>query len=69
MHQPTGVVVVMLGPFQLFSNYDVCSFVFQSHSYLMYGALDGNRLCLLSLGNKHVFGLDGIPTDLEQAYG
>lgn len=35
----------------------------------MYGALDANRLCLLSLGNKHIYGLDGIPVDLEQAYG
>ena len=35
----------------------------------MYGALDANRLCLLSLGNKHDYGLDGVPQDLEQAYG
>lgn len=35
----------------------------------MYGALDANRLCLLSLGNKHAFGLDGITADDEQSYG
>lgn len=39
-----------------------------SHSYLMDGGLAGNRLCLLSLANKHVYGLDGFPVDLEQAY-
>lgn len=35
----------------------------------MDGGLAGNRLCLLSLANKHVYGLDGFPVDLEQAYG
>ena len=35
----------------------------------MYGALDGNRLCLMALGNKHTFGLDGISHDYEQGYG
>ena len=44
-------------------------FVRQSHSYLMFGAFDANRLCLLSMGNKHMFGLDGIPADHAQAYG
>ena len=35
----------------------------------MYGAMDGNRLCAIALGNKHTFGLDGVPQDYEQAYG
>ena len=35
----------------------------------MYGALEGNVLCQLTLGNKHMFGLDGVPQDYEQAYG
>jgi len=40
----------------------------QANSLLMYGALDGNKLCSMSLGNKHAFGLDGIPADYEQGY-
>jgi len=35
----------------------------------MYGAMDGNRLCAMALGNKHAFGLDGVPQDYEQGYG
>jgi len=35
----------------------------------MYGAMDGNRLCAVALGNKHAFGLDGVPQDYEQGYG
>lgn len=34
----------------------------------MQGVLDHNRLCLLSLGNKHMYGLDGVPQDFEQSY-
>ena len=34
----------------------------------MYGALENHRMSLLALGNKHVYGLDGIPQDLDQAY-
>ena len=41
----------------------------KAHKYLMYGALEGNVLCQLSLGNKHMFGLDGVPQDYDQAYG
>jgi len=37
--------------------------------YLMYGAMDGNRLCAMALGNKHAFGLDGVPLDYDQGYG
>ena len=42
---------------------------FQAVSTLMQGAIDNNRLCLMALGNKHVFGLDGVNADLEQAFG
>jgi len=35
----------------------------------MYGAMDGNRLCAVALGNKHAFGLDGVPLDYDQGYG
>lgn len=41
----------------------------QAHSYLMECALQGSRLCQLSLANKHEFGLDGVPWDPELAYG
>ncbi|ESN94215.1 hypothetical protein HELRODRAFT_189377 [Helobdella robusta] len=40
----------------------------QSHSYLLSGSMRSNRLSLLALANKHVFSLDGIPKDLDQAY-
>ena len=32
-------------------------------------ALEGNRLCQLTMANKHLHGIDGIPVDPEQAYG
>ena len=46
-----------------------CVVSIQAHSYLMYGAMDGNRLCAVALGNKHAFGLDGVPLDYDQGYG
>lgn len=62
-HDATFMLSVIL-------NYGISTSVqeIQSHSYLMYGAMDANRLCLLSLGNKHAFGLDGFPGDDEQSY-
>ena len=47
----------------------MCVVSIQAHSYLMYGAMDGNRLCAVALGNKHAFGLDGVPLDYDQGYG
>jgi len=41
----------------------------QAQLYLMYGAMDGNRLCAMAVGNKHTFGLDSVPRDYEQGYG
>ena len=32
-------------------------------------ALEGSRLCQLTMANKHLHGIDGIPVDPEQAYG
>ena len=32
-------------------------------------ALEGSRLCQLTMANKHLHGIDGIPVDQEQAYG
>ncbi|XP_064651624.1 protein sel-1 homolog 3-like [Lineus longissimus] len=40
----------------------------QSHAYLMYAGLEGHRHSLMALGNKHINGLDGLPTDLEMAF-
>lgn len=41
----------------------------QAQLYLMYGAMDGNRLCAMAMGNKHAFALDSVPHDYEQGYG
>ena len=32
-------------------------------------ALEDNRLCQLTMANKHLHGIDGILVDPEQAYG
>ena len=44
-------------------------FYSQAHSYMLDCALEGSRLCQLTMANKHIHGLDGIPVDPEQAYG
>lgn len=48
------------------------SFVFslcpQGLAYLMMAALDNHRLSFLAIGNKHKYGLDTVPLDLDQAY-
>ena len=61
---------------ELGSGYDTkCNFgidrmgIIQAQKHLMLGAMSGNELCSLALGNKHVFGMDGLPLDIEQAYG
>ena len=34
----------------------------------MMAALDNHRLSFLAIGNKHRYGLDTMPLDLDQAY-
>ncbi|XP_071174349.1 protein sel-1 homolog 3-like [Mytilus edulis] len=40
----------------------------QSQAYLLLSARGQHRLSSLSLGHKHMYGLDGVPVDKEQAY-
>ena len=46
-----------------------CSIFLQAHSYMLDCALEGSRLCQLTMANKHLHGIDGIPVDQEQVYG
>lgn len=44
--------------------------MFKSKSavYLMMGTLNSDRLSLLALASKHLFGIDGIQKDYDQSY-
>ena len=48
--------------------YFVFSLCPQGLAYLMMAALDNHRLSFLAIGNKHKYGLDTVPLDLDQAY-
>ncbi|CAF1662768.1 unnamed protein product, partial [Didymodactylos carnosus] len=39
-----------------------------SQLLLLTGALQNDRVSLLSLGHKHFYGLDNVPFDYDQAY-